>query len=310
MAPTKRPLDGPGEGPPGAPAENAVEPDARSLAEAVRKTSIVEVTQTERRVQDDFVAVEEPLEVRVVAESDGRRQKHSVAITMRTPGHDFELAAGFLLSEGVVSGGDSIWRIAHCQSTDRPDSQGNIVEVELAPGSAFDPARASRNVYTTSSCGVCGRGSLELLWTARPERPGGRLELTAANLRGLPERLRDAQEAFGKTGGLHAAALCDADGDIELLREDVGRHNAVDKVVGNFLLDGRLPVAGRLLLVSGRASFELVQKAVMAGIPALAAVGAPSSLAISAAQEYGLTLVGFLDQRRFNIYSGRERLSI
>jgi FdhD protein len=280
-----------------------------ALGEAVRKSKIVEVADGQPRDRDDFVAVEEPLEIRVVAEGKGQRARHSVAITMRTPGHDFELAAGFLLSEGVVTGGDQVWRVAHCESPERPESEGNIVEVHLAPGVAFDPAKSSRNVYTTSSCGVCGRGSLELLWTAQPERPGGDLSLEGSVLLGLPDRLRAAQEAFGKTGGLHAAALCAPSGEIEQVREDVGRHNAVDKVIGHALLADRLPAAGRLLLVSGRASFELVQKAIMAGIPALAAVGAPSSLAISAAEDYGLTLVGFLDRRRFNVYAGRERLS-
>lgn len=281
----------------------------RSLGEAVRATPIIEASGGETRERQDFVAVEEPLEIRVVVERQGERERYSIAITMRTPGDDLELAAGFLLSEGVVAGRDSVWRIAHCESTDHPESQGNIVEVQLAPGAPFDPAASSRNVYTTSSCGICGRGSLELLWTCQPERPGGELVLEPEELCALPERLRGAQEVFGKTGGLHAAALCDASGAIELLREDVGRHNAVDKVIGHALLADRLPAAGRLLLVSGRASFELVQKAIMAGIPALAAVGAPSSLAIAAAQEYGLTLVGFLDRRRFNVYSGRERLS-
>ncbi len=280
----------------------------RAPAEAVGKASVLEHTEDGARRRDDLVAVEEPLEIRVVVERDGRRERHPVAITMRTPGHDFELAAGFLLSESVLAGPASLWRIAYCPSPERPESEGNIVEVHLAPGVAFDEGKSSRQVYTTSSCGVCGRGSLELLWTARPERPRGVASWDAAVLRSLPERLEGAQRVFGETGGLHAAALCTAEGDIELLREDVGRHNAVDKVVGRLLLADRLPAADRLLLVSGRASFELVQKAIMAGIPALAAVGAPSSLAVSAAAEFGLTLIGFLDRRRFNVYAGSERI--
>ena len=281
----------------------------RAPAQAVSRISVLELASGEPLDRDDLVAVEEPLEIRVVAELDGQRERHPVAITMRTPGHDFELAAGFLFSESVLGARDSVWRVAYCESSESPASDGNIVEVHLAPGTPFDPERASRNVYTTSSCGVCGRGSLELLWTARPERPAGEVRLAARTLRSLPERLLRDQRVFEETGGLHAAALCTPEGELELLREDVGRHNAVDKLVGHLLLADRLPASGRLLLVSGRASFELVQKAIMAGIPALAAVGAPSSLAVAAAEEYGMTLVGFLDGRRFNVYSGAERVN-
>ncbi len=283
-------------------------PIERAPAEAVRRVSIVEMKGGEPDRRDDLVAVEEPLEIRVVVEEEGRRRRHAVAITMRTPGHDFELAAGFLFSEGVVRGSESVWRIAYCETPDSSSSEGNIVEVFLAPGTTYDAARSSRQVYTTSSCGVCGRGSLDLLWTVHPERPQGEVTFEAELLRTLPARLRAAQRVFGETGGLHAAALCDPAGELEILREDVGRHNAVDKLVGRRLLDKRLPVSDRLLLVSGRASFELVQKAIMAGIPAMAAVGAPSSLAVSAAEEFGLTLVGFLDRQRFNVYSGPERI--
>lgn len=281
----------------------------RAPAQAVSRTSVVEVKDGPPVRRDDLVAVEEPLEIRVVAERAGDRQRHPVAITMRTPGHDFELAAGFLFSESVLEGLGALWRIAYCESPETPESDGNIVEVHLAPGAAFDPRRSSRQVYTTSSCGICGRGSLELLWTARPERPRGDVGFAGPVLRSLPERLEGAQRVFGETGGLHAAALCDPEGEIELLREDVGRHNAVDKLVGNLLLAGRLPGSDRLLLVSGRASFELVQKAIMAGVPALAAVGAPSSLAVAAAAEFGLTLIGFLDRNRFNVYAGNERIT-
>ncbi len=284
------------------------DPRDRAPAEAVRRLSIREVRDTEARRRDDAVAVEEPLEIRVVVESEGRRERHAVAITMRTPGHDEELAAGFLLSEGIVEGAESIWRIAHCSTPDTPESEGNILEVHLAPGSTFDAERSSRQVYTTSSCGVCGRGSLELLWAACPARPGGATTLEPDWLRGLPERLRTEQRVFGETGGLHAAAICEPNGALELLREDVGRHNAVDKLVGRRLLDRELPASDRLLLVSGRASFELVQKAIIAGLPALAAVGAPSSLAVSAAEEFGMTLIGFLDAQRFNVYTGVERI--
>ncbi len=281
----------------------------RAPAQAVSRAKVLEVAGGVSRRRDDLVAVEEPLEIRVVAERAGRRERHPVAITMRTPGHDFELAAGFLFSESVVAGRESVWRVTYCESPDAEESDGNIVEVHLAPGVVFEPERSSRNVYTTSSCGVCGRGSLELLWTATPARPEGEIRLEADLLRSLPGRLESAQRVFEETGGLHAAALWTPEGELELLREDVGRHNAVDKLVGHLLLADRLPAANRLLLVSGRASFELVQKAIMAGIPALAAVGAPSSLAVDAAEEFGMTLVGFLDSRRFNVYCGAERVA-
>lgn len=276
-------------------------------AAAVERVSILEVDEEGRRRREDRLAVEEPLEIRVVTERDGRRERHPVAITMRTPGHDLELAAGFLHAEGVVRERRSIWRIAHCETAEQ-DAAGNVVEAHLAPGVDFDPERFSRNVYTTSSCGVCGRGSLELLWAAAPARPRGELRLAPAALRSLPRRLARSQRVFSETGGLHAAALCDAGGDIELLREDVGRHNAVDKLVGSLLMGDRLPASDRLLLVSGRASFELVQKAVLAGIPAMVAVGAPSSLAVATAEELGMTLVGFLGEHRFNVYAGAERV--
>ncbi len=227
---------------------------------------------------------------------------------MRTPGHDFELAAGFLFSESVVASRSSIWRVAYCDTVDTPDSQGNIVEVYLAPGTAFDAAKSSRQVYTTSSCGVCGRGSLELLWTAKPDRPLGDVTFEASVLRSLPERLESAQRVFGETGGLHAAALCSAAGDLELLREDVGRHNAVDKVVGSFLVADGEPPRESILMVSGRSSFEIIQKALMAGIPMVTAVSAPSSLAVDLAQVAGMTLVGFLRGRGFNVYAGEKRI--
>lgn len=255
----------------------------------------------------DLLAVEEPLEIRVVPEVAGRRRRHSLAVTMRTPGHDFELAAGFLLSEGVVGGKDGIWHVAYCQET--PEAQRNVVEVMLAPSVPFDPARFSRNVYTTSSCGVCGKTSIDLVQAVCPRRPAGNARFQRDLLPRLPAVLREAQAVFSHTGGLHAAGLFDPEGRLLLLREDVGRHNAVDKVIGALLLEGALPASDRLLLVSGRASFELVQKALMAGIPALAAVGAPSSLAVELAGDLGLTLVGFLSERRFNVYAGEERIA-
>jgi FdhD protein len=253
----------------------------------------------------DFLAAEEPLGIRV----DGT----ALTLTMRTPGDDLELAAGFLLSEGVVRAPGDIAAIKLCDGTScghgDHDGMGNIADVALAPGVTLAPG-ARRNFMTTSACGVCGKASIEDICVL-PENPlaadGARFAPTVLAM--LPGRLRDAQRVFSRTGGLHAAGLFTADGDLIVVREDVGRHNAVDKVAGWALLNDRLPLAGCVLLVSGRASFELVQKAVLAGIPLLAAVSAPSSLAVDLAEEAGLTLVGFLRGPSMNVYTGAQRLS-
>ena len=285
---------------------------ADPAAESVARVPVVGVEGAEGVERTDLLAVEEPLEVRVLVEEGGRRRRHPIAVTMRTPGHDFELAAGFLHCEGALADRAALAGIAYCQSGTAEEAR-NVVEVVLAPGAAFDPARFSRNVYTTSSCGICGRGSLELVRAALPApaaMASAEPRLDREMLLTLPRRLGDSQTVFAATGGLHAAGLFDPAGGLELLREDVGRHNAVDKIVGALLLGGRLPATDRLLLVSGRASFELVQKAVMAGMPALAAVGAPSSLAVELARDHGLTLIGFLRDGRFNLYAGRERVEL
>jgi FdhD protein len=253
----------------------------------------------------DLLAAEEPLGIRV----DGA----ALTMTMRTPGSDLELAAGFLVSEGVVRSPSDIASMKVCDGTScghaDHDGLGNIVDVTLAAGVVVPP-RAHRSFLTTSACGVCGKASIQDICVlpqaavaADPAR------VAPAVLAGLPDQLRDAQRVFARTGGLHAAGLFEADGALIAAREDVGRHNAVDKVVGWALLTGRLPLAGRVLLVSGRASFELVQKAALAGIPVLAAVSAPSSLAAALAQEAGLTLVGFLRGASMNIYTGAERIT-
>ena len=255
---------------------------------------------------DDLVAAEEPMEARVVAEVQGRRSAHPLAVTMRTPGHDFELTAGFLLSEGVVEKGEDLWRLAYCLDTE--ESARNIVEAHLAPGVDFDPERFRRNVYMTSSCGVCGKASIERLETACPRRPEHRFRVDGAMLKSLPTRLGGSQTVFSQTGGLHAAGLFSPKGELLRLREDVGRHNALDKLIGSYLLEGVVPLSDAVLLVSGRASFELVQKALIAGIPILAAVGAPSTLAVETAKAWGQTLIGFLRQDRFNVYTGEDRL--
>ncbi len=250
----------------------------------------------------DTLAAEEPMEIRV----GGR----PLTVTMRTPGHDFDLAAGFLVSEGVVHRTDQVAGIRYCAgATADGGNTYNVVDVALARGVAPPDASLERNVYTTSSCGLCGKASLDAVRTvAAWSVADDPLELHPELLSALPDRLRRAQRVFDSTGGLHAAGLFTAAGDLVCLREDVGRHNAVDKVVGHALRTGLLPLRGSVLMVSGRASFELVQKAVMAGIPALAAVSAPSSLAVDLADEAGLTLVGFLRGTSMNVYAAPHRL--
>ncbi|MEW2521749.1 formate dehydrogenase accessory sulfurtransferase FdhD [Actinacidiphila alni] len=253
----------------------------------------------------DTLVAEEPLEIRL----NGR----PLAITMRTPGDDFALATGFLVSEGVLAAADEVASVVYCAgATDEGVNTYNVVDVRLAPGVPVPDITLERNVYTTSSCGLCGKASLDAVRTATrlPITDHRSPALTPELLSSLPDRLRGAQAVFDRTGGLHAAALFDADGELLDAREDVGRHNAVDKLVGRALRDGRLPLAGNILMVSGRASFELAQKAVMAGIPVLAAVSAPSSLAVDLAVETGLTLVGFLRGNAMNVYAGEDRIAL
>ena len=258
--------------------------------------------------ENDSLAVEEPLEIRLGFREKGKLVHRAVSITMRTPGDDFELAAGFLFTEGIVKSPANIADIKFCGAP-KPETAANTVRLDLREGVQVDLERLKRHFYTTSSCGVCGKNSIAALNTGAKkleskEHPIFRAEL----IHRLPETARRAQSVFASTGGLHAAALFDENGKLEVLREDVGRHNAVDKLVGAKFLAGELPLGDKILLVSGRASFELVQKAAMAQIPVLAAVGAPSSLAVSAAKEFGMTLLGFVRDNRFNVYAGAERI--
>ncbi|MFF4269305.1 formate dehydrogenase accessory sulfurtransferase FdhD [Streptomyces sp. NPDC001536] len=253
----------------------------------------------------DTLVAEEPLEIRL----NGK----PLAITMRTPGDDFALAAGFLVSEGVLATGSDLQNIVYCAGATVDGSNTyNVVDVRTAPGVVIPDITLERNVYTTSSCGLCGKASLDAVrTTARwpiSDTPPVRLEPEL--LASLPDRLRAAQRVFDRTGGLHAAALFTEDGELLDIREDVGRHNAVDKLVGRALQNDDLPLSRVILLVSGRASFELAQKAVMAGIPVLAAVSAPSSLAVDLAAETGLTLVGFLRGSNMNVYAGENRIAL
>jgi FdhD protein len=255
--------------------------------------------------REDVLAVEEPLEIRVGGTS--------LSITMRTPGHDFDLATGFLISEGVVAHTGEIAAIRYCAGvTEEGENTFNVLDVTLAKGVAAPDPSLERNFYMTSSCGLCGKASIDAVRTASHHaNPHDPLVIDASLLASFPDRLRAGQEVFDKTGGLHAAALFDGrTGEMFVLREDVGRHNAVDKVIGWAHGEGLLPLAGMVLQVSGRASFELTQKASMAGIPILAAVSAPSSLAIDLAQESGMTVVGFMRGRSMVVYAGEQRVAV
>ena len=276
----------------------------------------------EEHATTDLLAVEEPLELQIAHGPVDSRNVKSVSVTMRTPGHDFDLVAGFLLTEGVVSDAGDIVEISYlAQSTKRLQSPNedrvmlphmphrNVVRVELAPHLAVSMANLERNFYTTSSCGICGKASLLALRSVCPPRARSDLKVTASLLYSLPNRLRSGQNVFERTGGLHASGLFDADGNLHSIREDVGRHNAVDKLVGAEFLADRIPLRDRILLLSGRASFELLQKALMAGISMVVAVGAPSSLAVQVAKEFDITLVGFLRDDHFNVYQGADRIS-
>ncbi|MDG4794663.1 formate dehydrogenase accessory sulfurtransferase FdhD [Micromonospora sp. WMMD1082] len=255
----------------------------------------------------DTLAAEEPLEIRVGPAGPGRRRPLSV--TMRTPGADLDLALGFLLTEGLIRSADDVSTAQLCAGAETPNTY-NVVDVALAPGVPDPVADATRHFHTTSACGVCGKASIDAVRTRSLfDVAGDPLTVSATLLAELPERLRAGQRGFDRTGGSHAAGLFSADGELLVLREDVGRHNAVDKVIGWAVRERRLPLVGHLLLVSGRASFELTQKAWMAGVPLLAAVSAPSTLAVDVAAEAGLTLVGFLRGQTMNVYTAPHRVT-
>ena len=269
------------------------------MTASVMRVDVQRADGDEIDTTSDVIAVEEPLEIRVASEGD---PPITVSLTMRTPGGDAELAVGYLFTEGIVRRREEIMGVYPCRS--------GAIRVELAPEAARDLSRLDRYSYTSSSCGACGKRSTDALratpaWPLHPDEPIVDVEL----VRALPEALREAQLVFAATGGLHAAALFDLDGRLITLREDVGRHNALDKVIGAELLADRLPVHERILIVSGRVSFELVQKALMAAVPIVAAIGAPSSLAVELARESGMTLLGFVRAERFNVYAGARRLA-
>ena len=271
------------------------------------ETEIQRVSEADfSAIEIDTLAVEEPLEIRLGFKENGKTKHQAVSITMRTPENDFELATGFLFTEGILHSKNQIEAIKHCGKF--PNNR-NTVRLDLTPETSIDFKKLERNFYTTSSCGVCGKSSIEALTTGakRIERADFP-QVSAKIIHQLPEKLRERQRVFDKTGGLHAAALFDVEGNLIDLKEDVGRHNAVDKLIGAQFLADNLPLNDKILFLSGRASFELLQKAVMAQIPIICAVGAPSSLAVEAAKDFGVTLLGFVRDGRFNVYHGVERL--
>ncbi|MES2744922.1 MAG: formate dehydrogenase accessory sulfurtransferase FdhD [Bdellovibrionota bacterium] len=265
------------------------------------------LNQGEPQICSDLIAVEEPLEIRLDYKGPDGRQQKSISITMRTPGHDYELAAGFLFTEGLIQSVNQIEKISHCGPAQAHLGHSNIVKVTLADEVTLDLDRLQRHFYTSSSCGVCGKSSIEALRSQSVfPKSVSTIQVKPTLIQSLPYKLREAQAVFDSTGGLHASALFDSSGNLVTLREDVGRHNALDKVLGFSLSE--MPLTETILMLSGRISFELVQKAVMARIPIIAAVGAPSSLAVDLAESEDVTLIGFLRGERFNIYTGSQRI--
>lgn len=253
------------------------------------------------RAVQDYLAGEEPLQIRV--------GKHSLSVTMRTPGHDIELAAGFLFTEGIIQRREQIVSIGHAGDC-KPTERGNIIQVELTDDVVLDFESTQRNFFASSSCGICGKASIESVRARGIRAPNPHFRVDAEAFCRIPETLRSAQQIFGRTGGLHAAGLFDASGKLLAEREDIGRHNAVDKIIGWALRENRVPLSESVLMVSGRGGFEIIQKAATAGLPLVASVSACSSLAVQFAREVGMTLVGFLRGRRFVVYSGGERLGL
>lgn len=274
---------------------------------SVTPLNIIKVDENLSISTEDFLAAEEPLEIRLGYGSAQNRVQKSISVTMRTPGNDFELATGFLFTEGIIENIGQVASIKHCNGLHE-----NVVRVELINDIELDMSKLERNFYTTSSCGVCGKSSIDAVKTVcrLPENHADHLRFSSEIIYRLPDLLRQKQNIFEHTGGLHGCALFDPTGKLLLAREDVGRHNALDKLIGATLQQGFFPLDQYLLLLSGRASFELIQKAYMAGIKIVAAVGAPSSLAVQMAADAGITLIGFLRGEKFNIYCGEQRVSL
>jgi FdhD protein len=278
-------------------------------AYGVNSIEIIRVEGEKHTATPDLLAVEEPLEIRLSYGPEERRTQSSISVTMRTPGHDHELTLGFLFTEGIISSYDEVKELRYCEDVKSDEERNNVILVYLHPHVEFDLKKLDRHFYTTSSCGVCGKASIDAIhaqgcsiFTA--ETP----KIEPALIHQLPDIARKQQMMFKHTGGLHAATIFSSTGELLCMREDIGRHNALDKVIGAMLAEGKTPLNDAIVLVSGRAGFELIQKAVVAGIPVLCSVGAPSSLAAKLAVDYNLTLCGFVRNERFNVYSGKGRV--
>ena len=278
------------------------------MSDKEKKISIHQFDQDGAKPIDDLVTVEEPLEIRVVSGSVENRRGKSISITMRTPGHDHELAIGFLACEGIISTHDQVQSVQSIGTADNEFGHPNTVCVELTPDTDINYSELQRHFYSTSSCGVCGKASLEALEYRNLTAIQSELSIEATTILKLPQRLRENQTSFEQTGGIHAAGLFDKQGRIQRIREDVGRHNALDKLIGSNFLQKEFPMPEQIVVVSGRASFELLQKTLTAQIPIFVAVGAPSSLAVDLARQFDLTLIGFASNSRFNIYSSPQRV--
>jgi FdhD protein len=282
------------------------DPGLRASSKSIEIDKVRGTTRTRR---SDDVAVEEPLEIQIGASNAAGSAAKSVSITMRTPGDDIDLSLGFLAGESIIKHRKDVAKVAHVGPVAADSGLRNSVRIELNPDVDIDLARLERHFYTTSSCGVCGKTSLDALRVGAPPASTATFSIAQDRLIGLVAKLRERQRVFQTTGGLHAAAAFDSRGDLLLVREDVGRHNAVDKVIGALFAEGSLPADNLGILVSGRASFELMQKTLVAGMQMLVAVSAPSSLAVELAREFDLTLVGFLRESDFNVYSGANRIT-
>lgn len=278
---------------------------------SIKEVLIRKVNGFKSSATSDILSVEEPLEILIQYGAENQRKQKNVSVTMRTPGNDSQLAIGFLFTEGIISSYDVIKKADHLQKECKAQKK-NSIQIEFKEDFVPNLMQAERNFYTTSSCGVCGKGSIESIKTVSSfsltNRP--KLNLTVAALCQMPQKLRIAQSNFAATGGIHACGLFSSEGELILLHEDVGRHNALDKLIGSALAANLLPLSGHILLLSGRASFELIQKAAMAGISVIAAIGAPSSLAVELAIEFKMTLLGFLKEDRFNIYNSCDDVVI
>jgi FdhD protein len=277
---------------------------------SVRNVEIEKVGRNSFKTSPDLIVTEEPLEIRLGYGPEDFREQMTLAVTMRTPSHDQELCLGFLYSEAIINTMKDVLSIKYCDDLGTVENNKNVIRVELTPGVKLDPEQFNRNFYTTSSCGVCGKAAIEAINVTCEPLGKDDIRIDQKLIFELPQKLQEAQEVFKYTGGLHASAIFDLEGNLKAHREDIGRHNALDKLVGYFLVDGLNQLHSSILLLSGRISFELVQKAVRAGIPVIAAVGAPSSLALDLANDYGVTLIGFLGDKKFNIYSGRHRIML